>query len=345
MRRPLLALLATTAALLAAVSCAQPHYHRPSIRIVSPTDGATINSQSLFLTVQVENFTLVPTLTQGIGEPYKGHWHLYADGAPLASVFTTSATISAIPIGTHVFAVELANENETPVSGAPPQFVTVTIPSGAPGVQIVNVNDNQLVNSSSLEMPLTVDNFTLVSPTAGTANVAGTGHYQVHFDSLDSPAFDSDWIPGYTLTGLDPTTQVESGNAIFDVWVALANNDGTLVDPPVFDHRHIIVPTSAPRLTLLSPADGAVVGSSFTIALSTVNFTLVDFSGSPADSAGQGHYHVLVDSSDLGPAFQNTSSGWTAGGSGAHRVRVELRSNTDQPLSTTVAARARVTVP
>lgn len=344
MRRPLPVRLALAAVLVIAASCTQEKFNRPSIRIVSPVSGSTVNSQSLFLTVEVKNFTLVPTLTQGIGEPFKGHWHLYADGQPLASVFTTSASISQVPIGTHVFAVELSNENDTPVSGANPDFTTVTIPSGAPGLVIDGISDGLLVNSSSLEMPLLVDNFVLAQSTAGAANVAGTGHFHVFYDGLETTPIDSDWIANYTLTGIDPTPQ-GPGNANFDVWVALVNNDETLVDPPVFDHRHIVVPNTAPRLDLLAPADGAVVGSSFTIALSVANFTLVDFAGAPADSAGQGHYHVLVDGSDLGPAFQTTSSGWVSGGAGQHRVRVELRSNTDQPLAAPVVDRARVSVP
>lgn len=328
----------------AASACGSSKADRPSIRIVSPEDGSTINAMSLFMTVEVSHFELVPTTTAGPGEAYKGHWILFIDGVPLAAVFGTGATISDIPPGTHELAAELVNENDVPVGGTPPAFSTVTIPSDAPGVLIVSPDDQAFVASSSVEMPLQVSNFVLDSAAIGQPNEPGHGHYEVFLGGLDGTLHDVDATSGFTLTDLDTSASGET-NPVIDVWVALANNDGTLLDPPAFDHRYLVVPSNSPRVSILSPAEGAVVGSSFTLSIATANFTLVDFSGSPADSPGQGHYHVLVDGSDLGPAFATTTSGWSTGGSGRHRVRVELRANTDGPLSAAVVDKVSVETP
>ena len=327
---------------LSAGSCAKSDDIRPTLRIVSPENGSTLNTSSIFLRIAVTNFTL--TSAPDNGEPFIGRWHLYIDGANGVAITTTSATIAEIPPGQHTFYAELANQDDTPINGVAVDSVTLDFPATAPQLTMSAPQPLGLYNSSSVEAALQVANFTLDSANIGAANIAGHGHYHVYVGGLGAPLYDEDALSTVTVTGLD-TSATGDPQAPVDLWFALANDDHTPLDPPVFDERLVKIPFNSPRISLLKPANGATVGATFEVAVATANFALVDFAGAPADSAGQGHYEVLVDGSDLGAAFATTSTGWSSRGPGAHRVRVELRSNTGSSLAPNVADKARIVVP
>ena len=333
-----ISLFATAAALAFSIAggCKVEKNVRPTIRFTSPADGSTINSNSVILSIAVTGFTLDPG--PDTGTPFRGRWHLYIDNQPGVAVVATNVAISEIPAGEHHFFAELANQNDVPVSGVPVDELVLTFPASAPSLLLTAPAPGATIQSSSVDAALSVANFTLDSANIGAANIPGHAHYRVFFDSLDAPLHDEGATPVFTVTDLPASGNVE-------IWFALANDDETLLDPPVFDERFLTIGAGAPGVTILSPAANAVVGSTFSVAVEPRNFAFVNFAGAPADSAGQGHYDVLVDGSNLGPSFLTTSNGWSSRGPGAHEVRVELRTNTGAALAPPVVDKVRVTVP
>ena len=106
------------------------------------------------------------------------------------------------------------------------------------------------------------------------------------------------------------------------------------------------MPPSAPRITITSPASGSVAtGAQFTVHVEVANFQLVDFAGSPADSAGHGHYRLLVDGTADGASFTTSANTLSTHGSGVHEVRAELVQNSGTPLTPPVIDKVRISVP
>jgi hypothetical protein len=81
-----------------------------SVRIVSPADGATINSNSVMVEIETTNWPL------GEGK----HWHLYVDGSERGMSQGNSDTMVAADLepGEHVIEVVLSNERHQELDAA-----------------------------------------------------------------------------------------------------------------------------------------------------------------------------------------------------------------------------------
>ena len=241
-----LAFLALGVVALSAGSCAKSEDIRPTLRIVSPENGSTLNTSSIFLRIAVTNFTL--TSAPDNGEPFIGRWHLYIDGANGVAITTTSATIAEIPPGQHTFYAELANQNDTPINGVAVDSVTLDFPATAPQLTMSAPQPNGLYNSSSVEAALQVANFTLDSANIGAANIAGHGHYHVYVGGLDAPLRDEDALSTLTVTDLGAAFATTStgwssrGPGAHRVRVELRSNTGSSLAPNVADKARIVVP-------------------------------------------------------------------------------------------------------
>ena len=120
---------------VAGASC----YGGPSIVILSPSAG-TVPAGDITIKVRVRGFTISDQLvkTNVSGE---GHLHYFYDFEPptqpgvpavapegsYAASISTSYNWHAIPAGTHSFAVELVNNDNTPLQPAVVAAITIAV--------------------------------------------------------------------------------------------------------------------------------------------------------------------------------------------------------------------------
>lgn len=118
----------------------------PSVTITSPTNGASVSAGSLTVTVQVANFTVVDKQGQA-AVPGEGHAHFYLDvaaptapGQPAvpasgvwAHVSGTTYTFTNVAAGAHTIAVQLVNNDHTPVIPLVVAQINVTVTAASGG--------------------------------------------------------------------------------------------------------------------------------------------------------------------------------------------------------------------
>ncbi len=116
----------------------------PRVRILSPEDVGIAGPTNFTVTVAVENFQLVDALG-GSNVPGEGHLHYFLDaeaptspGVPAipatgryAPTANTTYTWTDVPGGYHIVAVELVNNDHTPL--VPPATDTITVIVGREG--------------------------------------------------------------------------------------------------------------------------------------------------------------------------------------------------------------------
>jgi hypothetical protein len=115
----------------------------PSLKIAAPANGATLPTGDVTIRADVSNFNVVDKQGQAnvTGE---GHVHFYMDVSPLptaagqpaipsdtaavwAHVSDTRHTFTNVSPGRHTFAVQLVNNDHTPVVPSVVDMVTVTV--------------------------------------------------------------------------------------------------------------------------------------------------------------------------------------------------------------------------
>lgn len=117
----------------------------PAVEITAPEDGSTVAAGDVEVSVDVANFNIVDKLDQDPVEG-EGHVHFFLDvadipttaGEPAVSsegTYHAEATISYawpdVEPGEHTFAVQLVNNNHTPLDPPVIAQVTVTVTGGA----------------------------------------------------------------------------------------------------------------------------------------------------------------------------------------------------------------------
>jgi hypothetical protein len=226
----------------------------PAIEIVSPENGSVVPEGNVTVTVSVENFDLAnkPGQANVAGE---GHIHYFLDALPPTEpgkpavtepgtyVPTTATTYTweNVGPGTHVLAVELVNNDHTPLT--PPVTRTITVTAATPKVIITSPRDVAIVGPDNFTVIISVENFRLVD-SLGQANVPGEGH--VHY-FLDVEPPTAPGVPAVTSSGrYVPTTatsytwfNVTGGFHI--VAVELVNNDHTPLVPPATHQITVVV--------------------------------------------------------------------------------------------------------
>jgi hypothetical protein len=126
----------------AATATAVAEGSAPEVSITSPEDGATVEGDSVAVTLDVENFRIVSDVG-GKNQPGAGHVHFYLDVDEIPTkageeavvtgegryVATPSATYSwtNVPAGEHVLGAQLVNNNHTPLQPPVTAKITVTV--------------------------------------------------------------------------------------------------------------------------------------------------------------------------------------------------------------------------
>ena len=116
-----------------------------SVKIVEPAEGATLNAGDIKVAVEVKKFDIVDKIDQPAKEG-EGHVHYYLDVGEIPTkdgepAITRQGTYHAqatkeyvwpnVSAGEHTFAVELANNDHTPLR--PPVIAQVTVTVKAAG--------------------------------------------------------------------------------------------------------------------------------------------------------------------------------------------------------------------
>ena len=323
-----------------AAACEIKTDENPTISILSPADGSVNDASSVLVTVDVDRFTLDPDVypieDTHNSVPFKGHWHLYLDRFFVDDEFSTSALLTNVDPGEHEIAAELVNQNHQYIHGTPIAFAYVEVPVTAPGLILEDPDHGDTIRSSSVDLSMTLENMVL-DTNLGSANIEGHGHIHVAVDG--GPAMEAA-STNVTLTDIAP---LNSAEVFPTITVELVQNDHSSFTTPVLDQAVVLVPFNAPRVAISTPAESATVGTSLSLAFAFANFELVDFSTAIAETNGQGHYHVLVDGSEVVDGFAPSPTTSMQLAPGDHTVRFELRSNQHDPLTPPVVDIVHVT--
>lgn len=186
----------------------------PQVRILQPTQGASLSAGNITVSIDVSNFMLVDKLgqTNVAGE---GHVHYFLDVTPPTTpgqpaittpgtyvpTINTSYTWTNVPVGSHTFSVELVNNDHTPLQPPVIASVTVTLTTPTGGGQTVNV----YLEAVNIHFNLS----TITVPAGATVKVhfenndAGIPHnFAVYTNSAATTAL----FTGQTITGVSSTT-------------------------------------------------------------------------------------------------------------------------------------------
>jgi outer membrane protein assembly factor BamB len=230
--------------------------------------------------------------------------------------------------------------------------------STAPAVKFVSLNNGDALASGNITVTAEVSNFT-VTDKQGQAAVAGEGHLHFYLD-VDAPT-----TPGVPAVPAGGTWAHVSGTTYtfndvlagtHTISVQLVNNDHTPVIPAVVQKITVTVDNN-PRLTISTPANGAIKKKgNIAITVNVSNFNVVDKQGQTA-VAGEGHIHFYMDvqpstdptkpavpASGVWAHVSGTTYTFTNVPIGLHTFYVQLVNNDHTPLSPNVTYAIQVYV-
>lgn len=218
----------------------------PSIEIVSPAAGATIDTNAILVSLNVSNFTLSAAASGAPDQDGVGQVLVFLDGdtvAQLTNIYCTNSFIvpgDGLAPGEHTLAVVLASNTHAPMMDTA-QSVTIDyqpveplpLPvdnyTGEPAVTLVSPADGDTV-SPQFEVQVTPEHFFPTTGLEGKANVAGYGHYHVWVDTPEMPASLAGLVlmPGTNAFTLDLSAW---GPGEHTIRIETAQNDHTMYDP------------------------------------------------------------------------------------------------------------------
>ena len=347
----------------------------PSLTMTSPADGATLTPGDITVAIQVSNFSIVDKQGQA-NVAGQGHVLYFLDveapttpgqpaipsGGIWAHVAATTYTFTNVAAGTHTIAVELVNNDHTPLT--PPVVakvsITVAAASTAPSVSILSPTGT--VNGvGDVTVTVQVSNFTITNK-LGQANSPGEGHlhYFLDVDAPTTPGQPAVTAPGtYAATTDTSYTWHNVGPGLHKFSVELVNNDHTPLVPPVVATESVNVsPQSGqPGIVIASPTVGQTLPpGDVSVTVQIYNFTLASTLGG-ANVVGQGHIDYYLDvgvptaagkpavaANTNFAAVTATSYTWPNVAEGTHTLGVQLVNNDDTPLTPPIVALVQITV-
>lgn len=184
-------------------------------------------------------------------------------------------------------------------------LITLSLPAIAammapPSISIVTPEAGAAIHGSSIPLKVSIQNFNLECANAGKTNAPmGEGHIHVMVDGMDMPHL----IAPYCSTSISiPGQGLAAGK--HTITAVLANDAHAMNSMPVSvtvnyaPTRSEALPSAMeggkPRLTILSPKNGATVGKRFNLVMAVSHFDLSCNLEGKKDLAGWGHLHVFV---------------------------------------------------
>lgn len=243
--RPL-ALFSVAACLWGATSIAMaaPPTGKPSIRIVSPKNNATIVGSTVTVHVDVKNFKLVPPVLVGPNHWHQipllkgnqGHIHYLLDG--MANLVLTRDVVTKlthtwtnVTPGRHSITAYLANSQHAAFPGAAPSVINITVkpavhtqapPANTPSIAITDHKIEQTRDGTRLLVRVRVSHFKLVPPVFTNPPMLPPTEGHIHY-ALDSI---SNFIPTADATTAlsHPFTNVSPGRHMLIIYLSTSQH-------------------------------------------------------------------------------------------------------------------------
>lgn len=299
------------------------------VAILAPQDGATV-PRRFPVAVALSDFTLSTDVLSPDASPVPGRGHFHAflrkDGTEsfVYQGFFVSETFQLdVPEpGGYDLRIALHYENHSQVMPAVEATVHLTVDT-TPGIRILQPRTGDVLRAEPFAVTVAVDNFELIPP----GEVSDLrGHYHLFIDG-DYQGFFID-----LATILDPRTAVPAALAAgaHAIRAFLHRSDHTPVDG-ARGHTVNVTYLPVPDVAILAPADGArVTTAPFAVEARAYGLILSNAAGG-ANVAGEGHFHVFVDSVYQGI---QTTPNFTVQipEAGRHVLTVSLHQNDHSPV-------------
>ncbi len=172
---------------------------KPSLKLISPTDGATITTTDIPVTVEVSNFKISAADVGMPDKPGEGHIHVMLDGMNMGVLFNfyTTPTFTllgrGIKPGKHKLIFDLASNTHMDMEDTavdvnidyeptnPQPEPAPVANAGTPSVKILSPADGVTVGPQ-VTFQVQPTNFTPALDLEGKPNLPGYGHYHVFVD-------------------------------------------------------------------------------------------------------------------------------------------------------------------
>ncbi|MGA1872051.1 MAG: hypothetical protein ACMUHY_00130 [Thermoplasmatota archaeon] len=306
---------------------------RPMIMIVSPIDGAMIYDDMLELEVMVHNFTLNGSSYGMDSMAGEGHYHIYINEALVGPYSNTTVLLEDLPAGEHVLKVLLVNNDHSSIMPEAADMAHFTILEERPSVMIYHPMEGAILYKDSLDIEVTVENFSLNASAIGTSSMAGEGHYHIYLNG--------DLVGPYTNLSV-VLEDLEAGT--HELKVMLVNNDHTPIMPYKMDIVHFTIVDAIPSIEIIKPMDGAYFyGDMLQVEVMIGSFKMNGSAIGGNNSAGEGHWHLYINGNLMGPKTEMMVD-LTGLPSGTHELKVELRNNDHTALIPTFIDMASFTL-
>lgn len=347
----------------------------PNLSIMSPANGDTVPVGDIKVTIDVANFTIVDKQGQA-SVAGQGHVHYFLDVEPpttlgqpaipsggiWAHIAATTYTFANVAAGTHTVAVELVNNDHTPLNPPVVAKVNITVAAASTAPSVTILSPTATVNGvGDVTVTVQVSNFTITNK-LGQTNVVGEGHVHYFLDvdvptTAGKPAITA---PGtYAATTDTSYTWHNVGPGLHKFSVELVNNDHTPLDPSVVAtvNANVVAQSGQPGIVIASPSTGQTLPpGDVPVTVQVYNFALASTLGGP-NVVGQGHIDFYLDvsvptaagkpavaASSNFAALTATSYTWPKVSEGTHTLGVQLVNNDDTPLTPPVVAVVQMAV-
>lgn len=278
----------------------------PSFALISPTDGATIDTTGILVQIKPDNFSLDCASSGHSDVAGQGQALVFIDGATIAqltNIYCTTSFIvpgNGLTPGEHTLAVVLASNTHAPmmdtakaakINYQPAQRLPLPVANytGAPSVTLVSPQDGSTV-APQFEVQVKPANFAPRTGLEGKANVPGYGHYHVWVDTQEMPKSLAGLVlmPGTNAFTLDLSAWGEGKHTIR---IETAQNDHTMYDPATSVTFTVNVSATATP-TASSPASSPAAAATTAATPAASPVTAATPAASPAASSGTVTIHM-----------------------------------------------------
>lgn len=232
-----------------------------------------------------------------------------------------------------------------------------------PGAELMKATiaspaDGTVVTGIDLGLSVTTSGYEDTCDLAGKANQKGTGHYHVLIDRSLVNMFCTPHV-NLSMQNLKPGRHTIAAVPAQNDHGEVEKNESSITidyEPAAAPAPVLGSPSAqAPKIKIVSPAPGSVVGGAFDVTVEIANFDdSCALFGKP-DVAGHGHWHLNVDSTTEGmmgmgtmlgmsctPTIHVSTRGLKPGSS--HDLIALLVDNGHAPLKPEVSSRVPITV-
>jgi len=180
----------------------------------------------------------------------------------------------------------------------------MAMPMTKGSLKVLSPTEGEKLTATDIPVQVAVSDFKVSSAHVGMPDVDGEGHIHVMLDGMNMGVlFNFYTTPEFALPGRGMTPGPHT--LIFDLASNTHEDFANTAQKVNIDYEPATVepaPTpvanaGVPAVKIISPADGATVGPTFTMQVRPANFApALDLEGKP-NIKGYGHYHVFVDMS------------------------------------------------